>query len=90
MCEASSHSLLLLISDGKPNDIDQYEGSYGVEDMRQAVTGANLQGIYSFCLTIHRQAANYLPAVFGACQSALLPRPELLPGVKGIKRLVMG
>lgn len=66
MREVSSHSLLLLISDGKPNDIDQYKGRYGVEDMRQAVTEADLQSVYSFCLTIDRQAANYPPAVFGA------------------------
>ncbi|VVO07933.1 nitric oxide reductase activation protein NorD [Pseudomonas fluorescens] len=90
MREAASHRLLLLISDGKPNDVDQYEGRYGVEDMRQAVTEAKLQGIYPFCLTIDCQAANYLPAVFGARQYALLPRPELLPGVllEWIKRLV--
>ena len=67
--------------DGKPNDIDVYEGRYGVEDMRQAVVEARLQGIDSFCLTVDRQAANYLPGVFGVGQYALLPRPELLPTV---------
>ncbi|MNF13560.1 hypothetical protein D3C80_2154520 [compost metagenome] len=71
--------------------MDEYEGRYGVEDMRQAVTEAKLQGIYPFCLTIDRQAANYLPAVFGPRQYALLPKPELLPGVllEWIKRLVL-
>lgn len=90
MREAATHRLLLLLSDGKPNDVDQYEGRYGVEDMRQAVTEAKLQGIYPFCLTIDRQAANYLPAVFGSRQYALLHRPELLPSVllDWIKRLV--
>lgn len=90
MREAATHRLLLLLSDGKPNDVDQYEGRYGVEDMRQAVTEAKLQGIYPFCLTIDRQAPNYLPAIFGSRQYALLHRPELLPGVllDWIKRLV--
>lgn len=81
MQEPAEHRLLLLLSDGKPNDIDDYEGRYGVEDMRQAVTEARLQGISPFCLTIDRQAAGYLPAVFGAHHYALLPRPELLPEV---------
>lgn len=81
MREAASHRLLLLLSDGKPNDMDLYEGRYGVEDLRQAVTEAKLQGISPFCLTIDRQAANYLPFVFGASQYALLPKPELLPTV---------
>ncbi|MHC8339259.1 nitric oxide reductase activation protein NorD [Pseudomonas sp. HLT2-19-2] len=90
MREPATHRLLLLLSDGKPNDVDQYEGRYGVEDMRQAVTEAKLQGIYPFCLTIDRQAANYLPAVFGSRQYALLHRPELLPSVllDWIRRLV--
>lgn len=84
------HRLLMLLSDGKPNDIDAYEGRYGVEDTRQAVTEARLQGINSFCLTVDRQAANYLPGVFGVGQYALLPRPELLPVVllEWMKRLV--
>ncbi len=81
MGQGARHRLLLMLSDGKPNDIDQYEGRYGVEDLRQAVTEAKLQGISPFCLTIDRQAANYLPRVFGAHQYALLPKPELLPTV---------
>jgi len=79
--QPASHRLLLLLSDGKPNDLDEYAGRYGVEDMRQAVTEARLQGIFPFCLTIDRQAANYLPRVFGPHHYALLPKPELLPTV---------
>jgi len=81
MKQPSQHRLLMLLSDGKPNDADEYDGRYGVEDMRQAVNEAKLQGIFPFCLTIDRQAASYLPAVFGARQYALLPKPELLPTV---------
>ncbi|HEX6321360.1 MAG TPA: VWA domain-containing protein, partial [Burkholderiales bacterium] len=79
MREPARHRLLLLLSDGKPNDVDHYEGRYGVEDMRQAVLEARLQGIAAFCLTVDRSAAGYLPGVFGVSQYALLPRPELLP-----------
>lgn len=81
MSQPAEHRLLLLLSDGKPNDVDDYEGRYGVEDMRQAVTEAKLQGISPFCLTIDRQASNYLPHVFGPHHYALLPRSELLPAV---------
>lgn len=90
MRQPATHRLLLLLSDGKPNDIDEYEGRYGVEDMRQAVTEARLQGISTFCLTIDRHAADYLPAVFGPHHYALLPRPELLPTVllDWLRRLV--
>ncbi|WP_043530122.1 nitric oxide reductase activation protein NorD [Litchfieldella xinjiangensis] len=90
MQEPAEHRLLLLLSDGKPNDMDEYEGRYGVEDTRQAVTEAKLQGIYPFCLTIDRQAASYLPVVFGAQQYALLTEPERLPSVllTWLKRLL--
>lgn len=90
MRQPAAHRLLLLLSDGKPNDRDDYEGRYGVEDMRQAVTEASLQGIFPFCLTIDRQAANYLPRVFGAHQYALLTKPERLTIVllDWMKRLV--
>ncbi|MEO8250280.1 MAG: VWA domain-containing protein, partial [Burkholderiales bacterium] len=81
MREPAEHRLLLLLSDGKPNDVDAYEGRYGVEDMRQAAIEARLSGIATFCLTVDRQAANYLPAVFGPHHYALLSRPELLPSV---------
>ncbi|MFT0546098.1 nitric oxide reductase activation protein NorD [Allopusillimonas ginsengisoli] len=81
MKQPAKHRLLLLLSDGKPNDVDHYEGRYGVEDMRRAVDEAKMQGVFPFCLTIDRQAAKYLPAVFGARQYALLSRPEALPTV---------
>ncbi|AWI55554.1 hypothetical protein DEH84_18400 (plasmid) [Aquabacterium olei] len=89
MQQPAHHRLLLLLSDGKPNDIDDYEGRYGVEDMRQATTEARLQGIHPFCLTVDRQAAAYLPQVFGPHHYAMLPRPERLPIVllEWMKRL---
>jgi nitric oxide reductase NorD protein len=79
--EGATHRLLLLLSDGKPNDNDVYEGRYGIEDTRQAVTEARLQGISPFCLAVDRQAASYLPAVFGAQHHALLQTPASLPTV---------
>jgi nitric oxide reductase NorD protein len=81
MREGATHKLLLLLTDGKPNDCDLYEGRYGIEDTRQAVTEAKLQGISPFCLAVDRQAASYLPAVFGAQHHALLSTQASLPTV---------
>ena len=91
MQEPAAQRLLLLLSDGKPNDVDVYEGRYGVEDMRRAVIEAKLQGIAPFCLTVDRHAAGYLPGVFGANQYALLAKPSMLPAVllDWMQRLVM-
>ena len=75
------HRLLIVLSDGKPNDVDHYEGRYGVEDMRQAVAEARLQAIHPFCLTVDRKAPQYLSSVFGPGGYAVLQHPERLPVV---------
>ena len=79
--EAARHRLLLILSDGKPNDVDVYEGRYGIEDTRRAVAEAHLQGLVPFCLTVDRDAPTYLPSVFGRAGYAMLPRQEALPAV---------
>lgn len=81
MRQPATRRLLLVLSDGKPSDSDDYEGRHGVEDSRQAVLEAVLQGISPFCLTVDRQAGAYLPRMFGTSRYALLPRPGLLPTV---------
>ncbi|AOH35464.1 nitric oxide reductase activation protein NorD [Luteimonas sp. JM171] len=81
MRQPAEHRLLLMLSDGKPNDADRYDGRYGVEDMRQSVAEARLQGIFPFCLTVDLQAPGYLPKVFGPDNYAVLPAPERLPMV---------
>ena len=71
--------LLLLLTDGKPNDLDLYEGRYGVEDTRQAVVEARRQGLIPFCITIDKKAGDYLPYMFGAHGYTLIRQPEQLP-----------
>lgn len=71
--------LLLLITDGKPNDLDLYEGRYGVEDTRQAVMEARRAGLIPFCITIDQQAGDYLPYMFGANGYTLIKEPVQLP-----------
>ncbi|MGZ8228093.1 MAG: VWA domain-containing protein [Burkholderiales bacterium] len=66
MREPAYRRLLLLLSDGKPNDCDRYEGRYGMEDMRQALAEARLQGISPFCVTVDRLATTQLASIFGA------------------------
>lgn len=80
MRQAARHRLLLLLSDGRPNDVDLYQGRYGIEDTRMAVTEARLQGVGCFCLTVDREAPRYASRIFGR-GLAVLPRAERLPAV---------
>ena len=72
--ERSRVRLLFLLSDGRPNDDDEYEGRYGIEDTRQAVAEARAQGIAVFCLTIDHEGSTYLPHMFGARGYAVAAR----------------
>ena len=72
------HRLLLLLSDGKPNDLDHYEGRYGIEDTRQAVMEARRLGLKLFGITIDREAKDYFPYLFGRGNYAIINRPERL------------
>ena len=65
LTEPAERRLLLLLTDGKPNDLDIYEGRYGIEDTRHALQEASLLGIKTFCITIDEEANQYLPWLFG-------------------------
>lgn len=56
---------LVLLSDGKPNDYDRYEGKYGIRDIKQALRELNADGINSYAVAIEEQAKYYLPQMFG-------------------------
>jgi len=72
------HRLLLVLTDGKPNDTDYYEGRYAIEDTRHAVREAARQGIKVFAVTIDREANRYVGRIFGRGGFAIVPRPEHL------------
>jgi nitric oxide reductase NorD protein len=90
--EPAHRRLLLILTDGRPNDVDQYEGRYGIEDTRQAVREAVCEGVLVFGLTVDRTAPAYLTAMFGPGRAALLRRPEHLPAtlVEVLRRLLGG
>jgi nitric oxide reductase NorD protein len=71
--------LLLLLSDGKPNDLDKYEGRYGIEDTRHAVRQARRLGLTPFCVTIDERGNDYLPHLFGNDGYVVIRRPSELP-----------
>jgi nitric oxide reductase NorD protein len=72
--------LLITISDGKPDDyFDIYRGQYGIEDTRQALIEAKRAGIHSFCITIDKEARDYLPHMYGAAHYAIIDDVRKLP-----------
>ena len=71
--------LLLVLTDGKPNDVDHYEGRFGIEDTRKAVLEARRLGLAVFGVTVDREAQSYFPAIFGTGGYAIVSRIARLP-----------
>lgn len=57
--------LLITITDGKPEDYDDYKGEYAIEDTRHALIEAKSSGIHPFCITIDQQAHEYMGHMYG-------------------------
>lgn len=83
--------LLLVLTDGKPNDIDHYEGRFALEDSRRAVAEARRSGQAVFAVTVDKDARSYLPAMFGRNGFAIVgdigKLPRALPAIyRGLTR----
>lgn len=66
---------LILLSDGKPNDYDKYEGKYGIQDVKQALRELNAENINTYAVAIEDQAKYYLPQMFGQNHYNILSSP---------------
>ena len=71
--------LLITLSDGKPEDYDGYRGEYGIEDTRMALIEAKREGIHPFCITIDREARDYLQHMYGKTNYVVIDEVNKLP-----------
>ena len=72
--------VLVTLSDGRPDDyFDAYRGPYGIEDTRMALLEARRDGVHPFCITIDRDARDYLPHMYGAARYIILDDVRDLP-----------
>ncbi len=72
----SKNKWIILISDGKPNDYDRYEGKYGINDIKQALRELNQRHINSYALAVESQSKYYLPQMFGQNHYEILTTPN--------------
>lgn len=76
--QSKRRRLLLVITDGKPNDLDHYEGRHGIEDSAMAVREARRAGHAVFGVTVDRDGKAWFPRMFGRGGYALIPHPDRL------------
>ncbi|MBK6552861.1 MAG: VWA domain-containing protein [Rhodocyclaceae bacterium] len=70
--------LLLILTDGRPSDIDSPDERHLVNDARQAVRELERQGIFSYCINLDCKADEYVADVFGKRHS-VIDHVERLP-----------
>jgi len=77
---SSRRRLLLLVSDGRPEDYDDGgDRRYLHEDTRMAVKEAVARGVHPFCITVDTLANEYLPQIFGRGHYLVLDHINSLP-----------
>ena len=71
--------LLVTLSDGKPEDYDDYKGEYAIEDTRHALIEAKAMGIHPFCITIDKKAHDYIGHMYGEVNYIFVNEVRKLP-----------
>lgn len=78
MAQARRRRLLLVITDGKPNDLDHYEGRHGIEDTAMAIREARRAGHAVFGVTVDAAAKAWFARMFGRGGFSVVPHPDRL------------
>jgi hypothetical protein len=76
--QQADKKLMLILTDGKPADIDSKDGRILIEDARLAVKELDQQGIYTYCINLDPKADEYVSDIFGK-QYTIIDKVELLP-----------
>lgn len=76
--EPSARKLLLVLTDGKPNDLDHYEGTHGIEDSHMAVREARRSGMAVHGVIVDADGQDWFARIFGRAGFTLLPDPARL------------
>jgi hypothetical protein len=71
--------LLILLSDGRPYDVDYGDSDYAMEDTRTALWEGRRQGINSFCVTVDKKSQDYLPHMYGESHYTVINNIDALP-----------
>jgi len=69
--------MLILLTDGKPTDLDHYEGQHGIYDIKKACQEAEDAGIYTYALTVGKEEKYYFSQMFK--HNSTISHPEQFP-----------
>jgi hypothetical protein len=70
--------LMLILTDGKPSDVDAHDERLLIEDARQAVKELDQDGVFTYCISLDPKADEYVGDIFGR-QYTVIDHIERLP-----------
>lgn len=85
--QTADKKLLLVLTDGRPSDVDVADERALVLDTRQAVQELAQKGMHSHCISLDPQADTYVHDIFGQ-HATVVDRVEQLP--ERLTRLFLG
>ena len=71
--------LLLMIIDGKPEDVDVRDPQYLRHDTKKAVEEAGCSGILAYCMSLDPRTDQYVSRIFGERNYLVVDHVERLP-----------
>jgi nitric oxide reductase activation protein len=74
--------LLLILTDGRPSDVDVSDERALSEDARQAVRELGQKGVFPYCISLDPRADEYVADIFGRSYTVIdnvARLPEKLP-----------
>jgi len=76
--QQTDKKLLLILTDGRPHDVDVKDEQHLIHDARKAVQELDQDGIYTYCINLDPQADEYVADIF-ASQYTVVDNIERLP-----------
>ena len=76
--QQAEKKLLLVLTDGRPHDVDVKDDAYLIRDAHKAVQELDARGIHVFCINLDPKADDYVADIFGS-HYTVIDRVERLP-----------
>ncbi len=76
--QQADKKLLLVLTDGRPHDVDVQDEQYLIHDARKAVKELDRDGVYAYCINLDPQADEYVADIFDS-RYAVIDDVERLP-----------
>jgi hypothetical protein len=75
---SADKKLMLILTDGRPSDVDTHDERLLIEDARQAVKELDRDNIFTYCISLDPKADEYVGDIFGR-QFTVIDHIERLP-----------